>query len=230
MLDSNVSNPDNEQWKWLLERLGNVPEGVQYLFIVQHHPAMTHSSGRLPGGGHSLRPVDQRLASLLEESRKRLNLPDVVLAGHVHNYERYVHGGVIYITAGGGGATPHEIPRDPADLYQAPGSTYSYCRVTVDRNSLSFQMIKVQIANQQPSFTVEDSFQLGQGHAKPAAASPKAKSSRARSPMHSWPSSRELYARPFSNQTQVALSQKAICDRLQLSEIPRNYLTQSAGG
>src|SRR5438874_13304603 len=48
MLDSNVSNPDNEQWKWLLERLGNVPEGVQYLFIVQHHPAMTHSSGRLP--------------------------------------------------------------------------------------------------------------------------------------------------------------------------------------
>ena len=172
----------------------------------------------------------QRLASLLEESQKRLNLPDVVLAGHVHNYERYVHGGVIYITAGGGGATPHEIPRDPADLYQAPGSTYSYCRVTVDRNSLSFQMIKVQIANQQPSFTVEDSFQLGQGHAKPAAASPKAKSSRARSPMHSWPSSRELYARPFSNQTQVALSQKAICDRLQLSEIPRNYLTQSAGG
>ena len=171
MLNSNVNSPDSQQWKWLVQQLENVPQGVQYLFVVQHHPALTRSSDRMPGGGHSVRPVDERLASLLEERQKQLKIPVIVLAGHVHNYERYLRDGVMYVTTGGGGATPHEIPRDPADPYPSPGPTYSYCRVTVDRNSLAFQMVKVSIAEGKPSFTVADSFQFGQGRAKAGAAS-----------------------------------------------------------
>ncbi len=171
LLESGSNDPENEQWRWLLKQLHKMPRGVQYLFVVQHHPMVTRSSKSMPGGGHSARAIDERLASLLEEQQKRLKIPIIVLAGHVHNYERYVHGGVTYITTGGGGATPYEIPRDPADLYQVPGPTYSYCRVTVDRKSLAFEVIKVSLAAGQPSFTVADSFQLGQGQSKSAAAS-----------------------------------------------------------
>jgi Icc-related predicted phosphoesterase len=165
MLESDVNTPNSAQERWLLRQLRKLPRGVQYLFIVQHHPMVTRSSDRMKGGGHSLRPVDGRLALLLEDRQKMLKIPIIVLSGHVHNYERYVHGGVTYITAGGGGATPYEIPREPADPYQQPGPNYSYCRITVDRKSLNFQMIKVTITDGQPSFTVADSFQLGQAQA-----------------------------------------------------------------
>ncbi len=171
MLESEVNDPERPQWKWLVRRLRKIPRGVQYVFIVQHHPIMTRSNKRMQGGGHSQRPVEARLALLLESRQKQLKIPIIVLAGHVHNYERYVHGGVVYITAGGGGATPYEIPREPDDVYRAPGPSYSYCRVTVDRKSLQFEAIKVEITAGQPAFTVADSFQLGPGQAKSAAVS-----------------------------------------------------------
>ncbi len=171
MLESDPNNPDSPQWKWFLRQLRKVPNDVQFLFIVQHHPMATRSHKSMPGGGHSLRPIDGRMALLLEDRQKQLKIPIIVLAGHVHNYERYVHGGVTYITTGGGGATPYEIPREPDDPYRGQGAAYSYCRITVDRQSLRFESVKVEITEGQANFTVADSFQLGPGQAKPAVAS-----------------------------------------------------------
>ncbi len=171
MLESENNAPGTEQWMWLEKRLRKLPGGVRYLFIVQHHPPVTRSSERIRTGGHSARPVDTQLAALLEDRQKVLKVPIIVLAGHVHNYERYDRGGVTYITAGGGGATPYEIPREPQDAYQGSGATYSYCRFTVDRNSLKLETIRVELAAGQPSFTLVDSFQFGQPAAKAATAS-----------------------------------------------------------
>ncbi len=171
MLESEVNAPGSEQWKWLEKRLRKLPRGTRYLFIVQHHPVMTRSSERVRTGGHSVRPVETQLAKLLESRQKALKVPIIVLAGHVHNYERYVSGGVTYITAGGGGATPYEIPREPEDPYQQPGPTYSYCRFSVNRDSLKMETVKVEIANGQPSFALVDSVQFGQAAAKAASGS-----------------------------------------------------------
>jgi len=65
-----------------------------------------------------------------------------VISGHVHNYERYEHGGVMYIVSGGGGATPYMVKRIPTDFYREEGVTYHYCRFQVDRGRLKAEMIK----------------------------------------------------------------------------------------
>ncbi len=171
MLESEINAPGTEQWKWMESRLRKVPRGIQYLFIIQHHPLVTRSSERIRTGGHSARPQDSQLAMLLEERQKALKIPIIVLAGHVHNYERYVREGVTYITAGGGGASPYEIPREPGDPYHESGPTYSYCRFTIDRKSLTMETVKVNIVEGQASYTVVDSFHFGEPAAKAATAS-----------------------------------------------------------
>lgn len=63
------------------------------------------------------RPTDHELGLFLEERQARLRARIMVLASHVHNHERKVHGNVTYITKGGGGAEPVLIHRQPGDLF-----------------------------------------------------------------------------------------------------------------
>lgn len=160
MLDSVSLQPNDEQWKWLAERLQQIPRGVDYVFIVQHHPLMTRSSEKQVGGGHPVRPQEEQLAAFLEQQQHGLRQPIIVLAGHVHSYERYVRGRVTYITTGGGGATPYTIPRMAADKYKDPGPAYHFCRFVAERGSLRFEMAKLSLLSGQPQFAVRDSFRL----------------------------------------------------------------------
>lgn len=160
LLDSELDVPGSEQWKWLQRRLRQVPRGVDYLFVVLHHPPYTRSLDNIEGGGHAARPEEKRLARLLVQRRKALRIPIIVLSGHVHNYERYVHGGVTFIVTGGGGATPYTVPRQPADFYQQPGPSYHFCRFRVDRSSLKFEMVKLVMVDGKPQLSVADSFRL----------------------------------------------------------------------
>ncbi len=160
MLDSGSLKPNDEQWNWLAQRLQQIPDQVDYIFIVQHHPPVTHSVDGQAGGGHSAREQDKQLAAFLEQQQSGLRQPIIVLAGHVHSYERYAGGRVTYITTGGGGATPYNIPRMPGDKYKDPGPAYHFCRFVADRGSLHFKMLKVTLLNGKPRFTVRDSFRL----------------------------------------------------------------------
>lgn len=175
MLDTNNATPGSEQWNWLAAELAHVPAKVKFIFVVQHHPGMTQSCDNMPpgegmgGGGHSLRPQEVPLAELLEAARARLNKPIVVLAGHVHNYEHYERNGVIYITTGGGGATPYRIERHPDDAYHEPGPTYHFCFLHVRRNRVKFTMNKVELADGQAQWTVGDLFTIKAGAARKAA-------------------------------------------------------------
>jgi hypothetical protein len=96
---------------------------------------------------------------MLERHQSQLRQRLIVLAGHVHNYERYEHGGVTYITTGGGGATPYEIQRNAADAYRDPGHTYHLCRFQIFGNRLEMRMMKLNLAGN-PEWLVRDSFQL----------------------------------------------------------------------
>ena len=69
----------------------------------------------------------------------------VVSAGHIHNYERLAQDGVTYLVSGGGGATPYEVDRTAADLYQSKDfPNYHYVRFELRGQTLSGEMIRLQ--------------------------------------------------------------------------------------
>jgi Icc-related predicted phosphoesterase len=161
ILDSDLEHgPGTPQGDWLKAELDKVPNDVDFVFLAMHHPPYTKSSEHLTGGGHTARPEEQELARLLEERQKMLRAKIIAIAGHVHNYERYEHGGVEYIVSGGGGATPYAIQRDPGDFYRQPGATYHYCTFSVDHGKLSFAMHKLDMVEGQPVWSVGDRFDL----------------------------------------------------------------------
>jgi hypothetical protein len=162
ILDSSQDTEGSDQWKWLDEGLHNLSKDTRFVFIAIHHPGITQSSEKLPGGGHSTRPQEAKLAELIEAAQARTGLPFFVVAGHVHNYERYQRNGVTYITTGGGGATPYEIERKPNDFYQETGPTYHYTEWTIGKDTLSFEMNKLTLEDGKPKWEVKDKFEVKQ--------------------------------------------------------------------
>lgn len=166
VLDStSPDGPDSQQWHWLDERLDALPPGVNFVMVALHHPPLTHSSDAVLGGGHSPRPQEQQLGLLLERHQQSMGARIIVLAGHVHNYERYEHGGVTYIVSGGGGATPYMIRRSGDDFYHDPGPTYHICNLTIDHAELRFRMLKLTQDGVRLQWAVRDSFALRSGEA-----------------------------------------------------------------
>lgn len=160
MLDSLDDVSAGPQWNWLQGELSRVPPEVDFLVFVLHHPPYTHSSDRLFGGGHSARPAEQKLAAWLESRQPSLRARMLVLSGHVHNYERYRHGGVMYVVSGGGGATPYSVPRKAGDFYADAGPTYHYLSLTVDQGRLRAAMNKLDFVDGKAQWTVKDAFEL----------------------------------------------------------------------
>jgi len=170
ILDSTSDDgPGSPQWQWLEQGLKALPPDVDFVLVALHHPPLTQSNDKMPGGGHSPRPQEQQLASMLEQHQHSMRARIIVLAGHVHNYERYEHGGVTYVVSGGGGATPYTIQRSDGDFYHDPGPTYHICNLTVDHGELRFQMLKLTLDGAQPQWTVRDSFISRAGGARRAA-------------------------------------------------------------
>jgi hypothetical protein len=168
-LDSTSDDgPGSKQWRWLEEALDGLPQDIDFVVITMHHPPITHSSDSMRAHGHSARPQEQELALLLEKYQQSMRARIIVVAGHVHNYERYQHGGVIFLVSGGGGATPYMVPRTADDFYRDPGPTYHICNFTVDRGELRFQMLKLRPDGAQPHWIVGDSFVLHTGQARAA--------------------------------------------------------------
>jgi 3',5'-cyclic AMP phosphodiesterase CpdA len=159
VLDSTSANgPGSRQWHWFEQGLEALPADVDFVLVALHHPPLTHSHDRMLGGGHAARVPEQQLASLLEKYQRQMRARIIVLAGHVHNYERYEHGGVTYLVSGGGGATPYMIARSGADFYRDPGPTYHICNFSVEHDELRFQMLKLTFDGAQAQWTVRDSF------------------------------------------------------------------------
>ncbi len=160
-LDSESDHtPNSPQWNWIVSELDHVPADVRFIIFAMHHPPYTQSSDHMFGGGHSARESEKHLAELFESKQKQLQARIIAIAGHVHNYERYEHSGVMYIVSGGGGAAPYKVERQPGDFYNQPGPTYHYCRITVDHNKLKLEMVKLEAAGAQFVFNVRDSFEI----------------------------------------------------------------------
>jgi predicted MPP superfamily phosphohydrolase len=161
MLDSNADAKGGAEWQWIDKTLDSVSANVDFILIALHHPPITKSHDEMFGGGHSARPQEIALGEMIEQHAARMKQKIIVIAGHVHNYERYLRNGVTYIVSGGGGATPYRVDRQPGDvLYGEPFPNYHICNITVDGPKLKLDMDKVTIENGTAKWEKKDSLEL----------------------------------------------------------------------
>jgi hypothetical protein len=168
MLDSSQAEIGGAQGQgqWLTRELDRLPADVDFVFFVLHHPPYTNSAEHWISGGHSARPAEKALAKLLESRQSSTHARFVVIAGHVHNYERYEHHGVTYIVSGGGGATPYFVSRGADDAFRQPGPNYHYCQVKVDGPKVEINMMKLDLQAGRAVFTQADSVTITTAAAK----------------------------------------------------------------
>jgi hypothetical protein len=169
VLDSSLDESKGAQGEWLKKNLDSIPDDIDFVFLMFHHPPYTSSSdARMLGGGHSARKSEQALGRLLEARQAHTRARFVVFSGHVHNYERHEHGGVTYFVTGGGAAHAYPIDRAPSDLYQSKEINYHYLLVEVDHEKLTVTMNRVQLKDGKAIWTTPDKIDITTP--KPAAA------------------------------------------------------------
>jgi len=161
VLDSSLQETGGPEGEWLSDKLDHVPPDVDFVFLMFHHPPYTSSSdAKALGGGHSARMTEQALAKVLEERQAHARFRIVVFSGHVHNYERHEHGGVIYFVSGGGGAHAYPIERATDDPFQSKKINYHYLLVEVDRQRLKVTMNRLDLTSGKAVWTQPDSVQI----------------------------------------------------------------------
>ena len=158
-LDSNLSLMEgSRQQRWLADQLDHLPQDTEFVFISLHHPPVADS---IEGShSHDVRPNEHSLAILLEQRAVTSKAKFVVIAGHIHNYQRFLEGGITYLVSGGGGAKPHPVARTSADLYQDAGfPNYHYVKFSYEQNNLAAEMFRVQNPDAPtPSWETKDRF------------------------------------------------------------------------
>jgi hypothetical protein len=101
--------------------------------------------------------MEQELANLLAQHQSRTRARFVVFSGHVHNYERSEHDGVMYFVTGGGGAHAYPIERNPGDPFQSTSINYHYLLADVSAQAMKVKMKRVEIDNGKEVWTEPDS-------------------------------------------------------------------------
>jgi acid phosphatase type 7 len=168
VLDSELADDasNTAQDQWIKSQLDSIPADVDYVFVALHRPPYT----ALTDAVHKPGPRLVALAKMLEARRPAGRAHIIVIAGHVHNYERYRHNGVDYIVSGGGGAAQVKFTRAADDLYpqnslygknDPPGEDqYHYCVFTVDHAKLSFRMMKLVANGSSVTLQARDRFEI----------------------------------------------------------------------
>lgn len=173
-----------DQGIWLQAQLDNLDPEIEFVLVVTHHPPYSSSKmaevddpmatnpettkRKAKFGGHDVRPSDRALGEYLEhvQNRKGFHAAIVVLGSHVHNYERQVHGGITFITTGGGGAEPVYFPPQPTDLFKGTGKiNYHYLLVRAQPGTLDFTMKRLD-PEVEDAWTEADHFTVTHGKAR----------------------------------------------------------------
>jgi hypothetical protein len=144
-LDSNSDlTPAGEQLPWLKMQLAALPGSVDFVLISLHHPPVADIQTHIEVD-HNPRPNEIALRDALSEIAPTFHAAIVVIAGHIHNYERAEVGGVTYLVSGGGGAHPYYVERTKEDLFQEDlFPVFHYVRFELEADQLKATMFKVQ--------------------------------------------------------------------------------------
>ncbi len=159
-LDSSLPTASGPQFDWIKDKVEHLGKATDFVVFLMHHPPVTRSMDHLSGGGHSERPTEIAFGRWLDDEQKITSAKFVVIAGHVHNYERYERNGVTYIVSGGAGATPYMIERAADDVYKDPGASYHYLRIEVNEGRMRIGMEKLEMADGHPVWNERDSVTL----------------------------------------------------------------------
>jgi len=143
-LDSDDSLlPGSEQRHWLEAQIASLPAGIKFVLISMHHPPVADIQTRY-NVDHNPRPNEITLAQYLQTAAAASKAKFVVVAGHIHNYERTLQDGVVYLVSGGGGAIPYPVDRTPSDLYQDSGfPNYHYVKFVLAGDTLTGTMVRL---------------------------------------------------------------------------------------
>ncbi len=160
-LDSNLPLTDgSRQQTWLANQLEHLPAGTQFVFLVLHHPPVADSI--LNNSSHDVRPNEKALAAFLRQKASAVHASLIVVAGHIHNYQRFYQDGITWLVSGGGGAKPYPVLRTPADLYQDPSfPNYHYIVFRYENGKLDATMVRLAGSpGQNPGWEVKDKFMI----------------------------------------------------------------------
>jgi acid phosphatase type 7 len=149
------------QFAWLDAQLANIPPQVDYIFFLLHMPLMDDVQSQVVVSLPS--PEMWDLRTYLEAKAAHTRARFITVSGHIHNYERFQHGGITYLVSGGGGARPYPVlVRGPQDLYHDPGfPNFHYIVFTLKTKRMDAEMFRVaDPAAANITVEVKDSFSL----------------------------------------------------------------------
>jgi len=153
--------PGQAQKDWLtgtLTAIGKGRAGGQRkgLIIVTHHPPFSN-------GGHD--SSTEMLTDIDDSCTKAGVMPDAVLSGHAHNYQRFTRfmpfGGknmeIPYYVVGTGGRKPSHVKaatgvRTGDISFDSSASAYGYLTVTASATQLTFAFTEVDVNGKKTPF------------------------------------------------------------------------------
>ena len=162
-LDSDASLlPESEQARWVEKQIESLPASIDFVVITMHHPPVADIQKHIEVD-HNPRPNEIALRDYLSKAAQKSHARFLVSAGHIHNYERNIVDGVVYLVAGGGGAAPYFVERTPQDLYQSVlFPNFHYVKFTLEKDHLHGEMYRVYDPEAAIlTVTVKDSFDIG---------------------------------------------------------------------
>jgi hypothetical protein len=144
-LDSlNALTPGSNQLNWLRQQFAGLPPTVDFVLISMHHPPVADVQTHIEVD-HNPRPNEIALRDFLSATAPTVHAAIVVIAGHIHNYERAQVDGVTYLVSGGGGAHPYYVERTKQDLYTDPNfPVFHYVRFVLGERDLKATMVKME--------------------------------------------------------------------------------------
>jgi hypothetical protein len=157
-LDSNDSLlPGSPQHRWLEAQIASLPKSFQFVFITLHHEPVGDIQ---KGADDNPRPNEMALADLLKNESPKSHAKFIVIAGHIHNYERFEQDGVAYLVSGGGGAPQQTIERNPTDLFRENSyPNFHYVKFEYDRDTVKAAMYRLADPAA-PAWEVKDTFKV----------------------------------------------------------------------
>ncbi len=143
---------------------------VEFVIVTLHHPPVADIQTRLRLD-HNPRPNEIALAEYLKDASRSTQARFIVVAGHIHNYERFLEDGVVYLVSGGGGAVPYEVDRTPSTCTRASTfRTIHYVKLTIAAGRLKGEMYRLdEPAAPMPHFTMKDAFEVSARGSRPVA-------------------------------------------------------------
>jgi acid phosphatase type 7 len=153
--------PGSDQARWLEKQIDGLAASIDFVIVTLHHPPVADIQQHIEVD-HNPRPNEIALRDYLSKAAQTCHASFLVSAGHIHNYERAVVDGVMYLVSGGGGAPPYFVERTPEDLYKSMlFPNYHYVKLTVEKDRLHADMYRVENPEVE-NLTVElkDSFDI----------------------------------------------------------------------